>query len=96
MDSLLLKGLFCLVIALFAIDFNMLLSLLSSLFLINNTLIVIFLQERRLYMYVKYCENKPKSEFVVSEHLDTYFEVCMFFPIDIKADKALVSKIVNI
>ncbi|GFR86674.1 triple functional domain protein-like isoform X7 [Elysia marginata] len=30
--------------------------------------------ERRLYMYVKYCENKPKSEFVVSEHLDTYFE----------------------
>jgi hypothetical protein len=30
--------------------------------------------ERRLYMYVKYCENKPKSEFVVSEYLDTYFE----------------------
>ncbi|RUS82343.1 hypothetical protein EGW08_009896, partial [Elysia chlorotica] len=30
--------------------------------------------ERRLHMYVKYCENKPKSEYVVSEHLDTYFE----------------------
>ncbi|CAG5125660.1 unnamed protein product, partial [Candidula unifasciata] len=30
--------------------------------------------ERRLYMYVKYCENKPKSEFIVSEYLDTYFE----------------------
>ncbi|GFO00003.1 kalirin-like isoform x11, partial [Plakobranchus ocellatus] len=30
--------------------------------------------ERRLYMYVKYCENKPKSEYVVSENLDTYFE----------------------
>ncbi|XP_076464280.1 kalirin-like [Babylonia areolata] len=30
--------------------------------------------ERRLYMYVKYCENKPKSEFIVSEFLDTYFE----------------------
>lgn len=24
-------------------------------------------------MYVKYCENKPKSEFIVSEY-DTYFE----------------------
>ena len=32
------------------------------------------LQERRLYMYVKYCENKPKSEYIVSEFLDTYFE----------------------
>ncbi|ESO86296.1 hypothetical protein LOTGIDRAFT_220800 [Lottia gigantea] len=30
--------------------------------------------ERRLYMYVKYCENKPKSEFLVAEYLDTYFE----------------------
>ncbi|KAL8612449.1 hypothetical protein ACOMHN_058577 [Nucella lapillus] len=30
--------------------------------------------ERRLYMYVKYCENKPKSEYIVSEFLDTYFE----------------------
>ncbi|KAL3855028.1 hypothetical protein ACJMK2_014258 [Sinanodonta woodiana] len=30
--------------------------------------------ERRLYMYVKYCENKPKSEFVVAEYVDTYFE----------------------
>ena len=31
-------------------------------------------QERRLHMYVKYCENKPKSERVVSEHLDDVFE----------------------
>ncbi|KAK6165753.1 hypothetical protein SNE40_022615 [Patella caerulea] len=30
--------------------------------------------ERRLYMYVKYCENKPKSEYVVAEYIDTYFE----------------------
>ncbi|XP_013406610.1 kalirin isoform X8 [Lingula anatina] len=30
--------------------------------------------ERRLYMYVKYCENKPKSDFIVAEFLDTYFE----------------------
>lgn len=26
-------------------------------------------------MYVKYCENKPKSEFIVAEYSDTYFEV---------------------
>lgn len=31
--------------------------------------------ERRLNMYIVYCQNKPKSEFIVSEHLDTYFEV---------------------
>ncbi|XP_052674047.1 kalirin-like isoform X2 [Crassostrea angulata] len=30
--------------------------------------------ERRLHMYVKYCENKPKSEFIVAEYSDTYFE----------------------
>ncbi|XP_067936913.1 rho guanine nucleotide exchange factor 25-like [Watersipora subatra] len=29
--------------------------------------------EKRLYMYVKYCENKPKSEFIVAEYLDTVF-----------------------
>jgi len=29
--------------------------------------------ENRFQMYVKYCENKPKSEFIVSEY-DTYFE----------------------
>jgi len=26
-------------------------------------------------MYVKYCENKPKSEYIVAEYID-YFEVC--------------------
>ncbi|KAM6973971.1 triple functional domain protein isoform 6-T6 [Tautogolabrus adspersus] len=31
-------------------------------------------QERRLNMYVVYCQNKPKSEHVVSEYIDTYFE----------------------
>ncbi|XP_017782251.1 PREDICTED: triple functional domain protein-like isoform X2 [Nicrophorus vespilloides] len=30
--------------------------------------------ERKLYIYVVYCKNKPMSEFIVSEHLDTYFE----------------------
>lgn len=31
--------------------------------------------ERRLNMYVVYCQNKPKSEYIVSEYLDTFFEV---------------------
>ncbi|XP_021922834.1 triple functional domain protein-like isoform X3 [Zootermopsis nevadensis] len=30
--------------------------------------------ERKLYMYVVYCQNKPVSEFIVSEYIDTYFE----------------------
>ncbi|XP_054639768.1 rho guanine nucleotide exchange factor 25 isoform X2 [Dunckerocampus dactyliophorus] len=30
--------------------------------------------ERRLHMYVVYCQNKPKSEHVVSEHMETFFE----------------------
>ncbi|KAJ8395236.1 hypothetical protein AAFF_G00034380 [Aldrovandia affinis] len=30
--------------------------------------------ERRLHMYIVYCQNKPKSEHVVSEYIDTYFE----------------------
>ncbi|MBN3319248.1 ARHGP factor, partial [Atractosteus spatula] len=34
--------------------------------------------ERRLHMYVVYCQNKPKSEHIVSEYIDTYFErVCV-------------------
>lgn len=32
------------------------------------------LQERRLHMYVIYCQNKPRSEFIVAEY-DTFFEV---------------------
>lgn len=31
--------------------------------------------ERRLNMYVVYCQNKPKSEYLVSEYMDTFFEV---------------------
>ncbi|XP_076248755.1 trio Rho guanine nucleotide exchange factor isoform X3 [Calliopsis andreniformis] len=30
--------------------------------------------ERKLYMYVFYCQNKPVSEYIVSEYIDTYFE----------------------
>ncbi|XP_066996303.2 kalirin [Anabrus simplex] len=30
--------------------------------------------ERKLHMYVVYCQNKPVSEYIVSEHIDTYFE----------------------
>lgn len=26
-------------------------------------------------MYVVYCQNKPKSELIVSEYIDTFFEV---------------------
>jgi len=29
-------------------------------------------------MYVKYCENKPKSEYIVAEYID-YFEVHSHF-----------------
>uniref|UniRef100_A0A4W3J5E4 Rho guanine nucleotide exchange factor 25 n=1 Tax=Callorhinchus milii TaxID=7868 RepID=A0A4W3J5E4_CALMI len=35
---------------------------------------ILFLKERRLHMYIVYCQNKPKSEHIVSEYLDTYFE----------------------
>lgn len=31
--------------------------------------------ERRLNMYVVYCQNKPRSEVILSEYLDSYFEV---------------------
>ncbi len=35
-------------------------------------------KERKINpMYVKYCQNKPKSEYIVSEYLDTYIEVCV-------------------
>ncbi|KAF5296697.1 hypothetical protein FQA39_LY12397 [Lamprigera yunnana] len=30
--------------------------------------------DRKLHMYVVYCKNKPVSEYIVSEHLETYFE----------------------
>lgn len=39
-----------------------------------QVMMVMAMQERRLYMYVKYCENKPKSEYIVAEYID-YFEV---------------------
>ncbi|XP_061746194.1 rho guanine nucleotide exchange factor 25 isoform X2 [Nerophis ophidion] len=40
-----------------------------------DTLAQLFIKhERRLHMYVVYCQNKPKSEHVVSEYLETFFE----------------------
>ena len=30
-----------------------------------------------LTRYVVYCQNKPKSEHIVSEHINDYFEVCL-------------------
>ena len=35
--------------------------------------------EKKFQMYVVYCQNKPKSEFIVSAHIDTYFEVESIF-----------------
>ena len=35
--------------------------------------------ERKFQMYVVYCQNKPKSEHIVSEYIDTYFEVITIF-----------------
>ena len=35
--------------------------------------------ERRFQMYDVYCQNKHRSEFIVSEYIDTYFEVCLFY-----------------
>lgn len=40
-----------------------------------NVVFVCQLQERRLHMYVVYCQNKPKSEHIVSEYIETFFEV---------------------
>lgn len=40
-----------------------------------NYVSALYFQERRLNMYVVYCQNKPKSEHIVSEYIDTYFEV---------------------
>lgn len=36
--------------------------------------------ERRLHMYVVYCQNKPKSEHIVSEYIESYFEVSTQLP----------------
>lgn len=35
---------------------------------------MLVLQERRLHMYVVYCQNKPRSEFIVIEY-ENFFEV---------------------
>ncbi|XP_033823139.1 rho guanine nucleotide exchange factor 25 isoform X2 [Periophthalmus magnuspinnatus] len=40
-----------------------------------DTLAQLFIKhERRLHMYVVYCQNKPKSEYLVSEFIETFFE----------------------
>ena len=46
----------------------------------DNVTFSVFLQaikrhERKLHMYIVYCQNKAKSEYIVSEYIDTYFEV---------------------
>ena len=31
--------------------------------------------DRKFQMYTRYCQNKPKSEYIVSEYVETYIEV---------------------
>uniref|UniRef100_A0A3Q2ZRW5 DH domain-containing protein n=1 Tax=Kryptolebias marmoratus TaxID=37003 RepID=A0A3Q2ZRW5_KRYMA len=38
--------------------------------------------ERRLHMYIVYCQNKPRSEFIVIEY-ETFFELRLFCPMSI-------------
>jgi len=47
-------------------------------------------------MYVKYCENKPKSEYIVAEYID-FFEVMrdLSFPSMTKIQLAYIAEIVN-
>lgn len=52
----------------------------------SNPSVCLLFQERRLHMYIVYCQNKPKSEHIVSEYIDTFFEVrptweTKYFPI---------------
>uniref|UniRef100_A0A3B3ZYN0 DH domain-containing protein n=1 Tax=Periophthalmus magnuspinnatus TaxID=409849 RepID=A0A3B3ZYN0_9GOBI len=46
-----------------------------------DTLAQLFIKhERRLHMYVVYCQNKPKSEYLVSEFIETFFEASRRYP----------------
>ena len=47
--------------------------------------------EKKFQMYVVYCQNKPKSEFIVSAHIDTYFEVESIFLYFIFLDPFILS-----
>lgn len=47
--------------------------------------------ERKLHMYVVYCQNKPVSEYIVSEHIDTYFEVISKFNERLRAKRKRVN-----
>uniref|UniRef100_A0A8B9I6D0 non-specific serine/threonine protein kinase n=1 Tax=Anser brachyrhynchus TaxID=132585 RepID=A0A8B9I6D0_9AVES len=40
---------------------------------LTRLLCILFSQERRLHMYVVYCQNKPRSEYIVAEY-EAYFE----------------------
>ena len=45
--------------------------------------------DRKFQMYVVYCQNKPKSEYIVSEYIDTYFEVSTYIA-DFFFDKQMI------
>ena len=48
--------------------------------------------DRKFQMYVVYCQNKPKSEYIVSEYIDTYFEV---FIVILNGHSGLLSAAIN-
>ncbi|TSL82500.1 Triple functional domain protein [Bagarius yarrelli] len=62
-----------------------------------NRLAPLFIkQERRLHMYIVYCQNKPKSEHIVSEYIDTYFEDFLKFSKKAGVNSAELEKAVEV
>lgn len=45
---------------------------------LTRLLCILLPQERRLHMYVVYCQNKPRSEYIVAEY-EAYFEVSIAY-----------------
>ena len=43
-------------------------------------------------MYIVYCQNKPKSEHIVSEYIDTFFEVRLSYKAVLNHWLQLISK----
>ena len=51
--------------------------------------------DRKFQMYVVYCQNKPNSEYIVSEYIDSYFEVCIFINLCTAMPICLSEPIIN-
>ena len=52
--------------------------------------------DRKFQMYVVYCQNKPKSEFIVSEYIDSYFEVSRISNIENQIQDQNVKNVVQL